>query len=726
MKSSLYFRTLPAQLLIAGLFSGGLSTAAISAETPLTPDEIELANVLLLSPVVVTATRVEQNSFDLPVSIDVLDASVIQEGQPQINLSETAIRIPGVVVNNRYNMAQDLAISTRGFGARSAFGVRGVRLYADGIPLSMPDGQGQTGTFNLDTAKSIEFLRGPFSALYGNSSGGVVQIFTQDGPSVPTLSGGLTLGSYGLHRESVTLGGQTGNLNYVINAASMRTDGFRDNSDGGRDTLHAKLKLAVSQDTKVTVIATALDQPETKDPQGLNLAEYKDNPRLASPNSSIFKTRVSRSHQQAGINVEHRLTVQDTLQAMAYYGQRDNLQYLSSSIGSQAAATSSGGVAEIEREFGGLDLRWTRKTEIASRPFTLTAGLNYDYMDDKRKGYENFAGGAGNTCWQNGRICGVKGALRRDEDNKAKNFDQFFQATWEPSDRWLVTGGLRHTRVRLELEDHYIAAGNGDDSGSVRFSDTTGALGATFKLSPAVNLYVNYGQGFETPTFIETAYSAADGPNLNLDASESKNYEVGAKAFIADNTLLKAALFKVETEKEIVVDGSAGGRTWYKNAGDTERKGLEISLNSILPHNFNLYAAYTLMNAEFKDTFTTSGTTVNSGNRIPGTYTAITYAEISWKHNPSGFSTALEGIHNSKAYTNDTNTSSADAYTLFNLKAGFTQKVKSWKFNEFARVDNITDRKYVSSIRINDGFGRFYEPGALRNWTLGLNASYEF
>ena len=193
------------------------------------------ASNLNLSPVVVTGTRIEQNSFDLPMSIDVTDAEQIKDGQLKVNLSETAARIPGVVVNNRNNPAQDLAIQIRGFGARSAFGVRGVRLYADGIPMTMPDGQGQTGTFNLDTASRVEYLKGPFSSLYGNSSGGVVQIFTQDGPKVPTASAGISFGSFNTSREYITAGTSGENFDAIFNLNTFKSDGYRDQSDMRRD-----------------------------------------------------------------------------------------------------------------------------------------------------------------------------------------------------------------------------------------------------------------------------------------------------------------------------------------------------------------------------------------------------------------------------------------------------------------------------------------------------------
>jgi iron complex outermembrane receptor protein len=264
-------------------------------------------DVKQLAPTVVTATRIETNSFDLPVSIAVTNKEDISEGQLKVNISESSVRVPGVVVNNRNNPAQDLAIQIRGFGARSAFGVRGVRLYADGIPMTMPDGQGQTGTFNLDTASRIEYLKGPFSAMYGNSSGGVVQIFTEDGPKDPTLTGSFSYGSYDSFRESATYGGTLGNVNYNFNASTYKTDGYRDHSDMRRDSLHGKIKIDINDSTKLTLVTTFLDQPDNKDPQGISLSDLQNNRRMANSNSLKFNTRVTKKQQQIGAILEHKI-----------------------------------------------------------------------------------------------------------------------------------------------------------------------------------------------------------------------------------------------------------------------------------------------------------------------------------------------------------------------------------------------------------------------------------
>jgi iron complex outermembrane receptor protein len=735
MVQNLKIRKLHRQLILAGLMSVTLQALAEEVATT------EKQNAIVMAPVVVTGTRIEQNSFDLPMSIDATDAEQIQEGQLKVNLSESSGRVPGVVINNRNNPAQDLAIQIRGFGARSAFGVRGVRLYADGIPMTMPDGQGQTGTFNLDTASRVEYLRGPFSALYGNSSGGVVQIFTQDGPKEPTLSGGITFGSYNTRRETLTFGDSGDGYDYITNANTYRGDGYRDQSATRRDTLHAKLNFKLNDDTKLTLVATALDQPDNKDPQGLDAIQLKADPKQAGTNSVLFNTRVSKSHEQVGATLEHNFTADDTARLMAYYGQRDNEQYQSVSVLAQTASPgfqrSGGGVAVIARVFGGVDARWTHKGALADMPLNLTAGMSYDLMNDDRTGYENFIGST----------LGVKGNLRRDERNEARSFDQYVQASLDVLPRWSLSGGARHSRVGFETIDHFIAVGNGNDSGSVSFSETTPVVGTIFKVTDSINLFANAGSSFETPTFVEMAYNPdfnKSGLNLDLKPSKSRQYEVGAKAMVGNNTLVNLALFKIDTDNEIVVATSQGGRTTYRNVPTSERKGLELSLDSHLPENIRLYLAYTLLDAKFSDSFSACQTpfpngsscrfgtagdfeTIASGSKIPGTYRYNLYGEISWKYQPSGFSTALEMRKSS-----DTNVSfnpadgQADGYTVFNWRGGLSQAVNSWNFTEYLRVENIFDRDYVGSVRVADGNQRFYEPAPGRNWLIGLNAGYKF
>ncbi|MEY3748031.1 MAG: hypothetical protein RL194_1490 [Pseudomonadota bacterium] len=704
----------------------GTSFSSIAAE----PETTE--NVITYTPaIVVTGTRIEQNSFDLPMSIDAVDGEIIRDGQWQVNLSETAARVPGVVVNNRNNPAQDLGIQIRGFGARSAFGVRGVRLYQDGIPLTMPDGQGQTGTFNLDTAARVEYLRGPFSALYGNSSGGVVQIFTEDGPDQPTLSGGVSFGSYGTHRETVTYGADYDNFNIVVNANTVRSDGYRDHSEFRRDTYHAKIGMQLNEDTKLTIVATALDQPDNDDPQGLTKALYRADRKQVSQATKDYNTRVSKSQEHMGATLDHKLTENDTLRFMAYYGQRDNEQFQSVPISAQSNPQSGGGVQTISREFGGIDLRWTHTGNLADKPYNFTVGTNVDRMSDDRKGFENFVrtSGSSTSCANEFVTCGVKGKLRRDEVNRLRAFDQYAQGSIDLDPRWNLNVGIRHSKIKFETDDKYIVGANLDDSGSVTYSETTPVAGVIFKVTDTLNFYANAGESFETPTFVEAAYkdtTAGAGLNTDLKAATSKQYEIGAKWMAGHSTIVNAALFKIDTDDEIVVQASAGGRTVYTNAKESERKGFELSIDSKFAHGLSAYLAYTYLDAEFTKDFISGGNTVQSGTDIPGVYKHTAFGEIAWKHS-SGFSTAIEGRAFSKSYVSfNSADGEASGYAIASWRAGFNHSLGKWKFSEYLRVENIFDKEYVGSIRIGDSNGNYYEAAPTRNWLLGLNASYQF
>ncbi len=661
---------------------------------------------LNLNPVVVTATRSAQNSFDLPVSIDAVDGETIRDNRLGANLSEIAPRVAGVVINNRFQAAQELAISTRGFGARSLFGVKGVRIYTDGIPLTTPDGQGQLGALNLDTVGQVEFLRGPFSALYGNSSGGVVQAITRDGAKTPTLTGGITFGSYNTMRESLTLEGQTGELNYILNTTQITSDGYRDHSKYRKDNFNGKVSYQANEDTKITFIANYLNQPYTQDPQGLSPAQFKQDPKQTLATSISRNTRVTREQTIGGVTIDHNLSDNQSIKLTSYYGERSNLQYL---------ATNA--VAGIDRNFGGVDLRWTMKDMYLSMPYSLTFGVNFDMMDDVRTRFS-----ASN---------GIKGSMTRKEIQKANNFDQYAQLMIEPTDKWLLLAGVRHSKLTIDNKDRVLTDGI-NSSGEVDYSNTSPALGVTYKITPTLNIYANYGTGFESATFAEMTYSdlSGNGPNLALKPSKTKNYEAGIKAFVTDNTRVNLAVFKVDAKKEIVNVGNSGPINVYSSLAETERKGIELSVDSKLPNNFSFYGAYTLMDAEFKNSFCgkdcTAINTVSKGNKIPGTYTSTTYSELSWKLPAYGFSTAVEGIYfsSTNAYDSNWNANKAESYTLFNLRAGFVQNIGNWKLSEFARVDNISDKSYVSTIKVNSS--ESFEPGFGRNYMLGVSASYMF
>ena len=675
-----------------------------------------------MAPIVITPTRIEQSSFDLPVSIDVLDARQIQSAQPQVNLSETLVRVPGIVAQNRQNYAQDLQISSRGFGARSTFGVRGIRLFADGIPATSPDGQGQAATFDLSTARRIEVMRGPFSALYGNSSGGVIALFTEDGPSVPTLSADALRGSFDTSKYGIKFGGESGALNYIGHASRFDTEGYRDHSAATRDQLNGKFTYTLNPDASLTFVATALRQPDTQDPLGLTKAQADANPRAAGNNAILFNTRKSIDHNQEGLIYESRLSERNSLRLMAYNGNRDVTQFLAIPIATQNGPLHSGGVVDLDRQFGGTDARFTHRTVLGGAPLALTAGIAYDNQEERRKGFIN--------------SFGVQGALKRDEDDRVYNLDEYAQAEWRFLPRLTGTFGVRHSVVRFESMDHFITGTNRDDSGSVSYRATNPVAGVLFNLTPRVNVYANVGRGFETPTFAELAYKpdGTAGLNFALQPSTSNNYEIGVKSFLGSETRLNLALFRIDTNKEIVVASNSGGRSTFQNAGRTDRRGAELALESSFGGGFGAYLALAYVSAEYSEPFfacisaapCTVQTRIPSGNKIPGVPRATAYGEISWREKPHGFETALEARWSDKIYVDDANSEAAPGYAVANWRAGFVQHNARWDISEFLRVDNLFDRRYFGSVIVNASGAQFYEPAPERNYTIGLQARYRF
>ena len=690
----------------------GIATAFIAAPT--------IADTSL-APVVVTATRVEQSAFDLPVSIDSVDAAQLRDQRLGVNISESLGRVPGTVVQNRETYSQEQSLVIRGFGARSQFGVRGVKLIADGIPASTPDGQGGTGLFDLATAKRIEVLRGAFSALYGNHSGGVVQVFTEDGPAQPTLGLSLAAGSYDTRRATLKFGGNSGNVNYIGSISRLETDGYRQWSEAQKDQANVKLRVQAGEKTTVTLIGNYLDQNNNQDPLGLTAAQVSQNRRQAQPAALTFQTRRNLNNLQGGVVVDTALSDADSLRAIVYGGTRSNEQFL---------ALAANGVSAFDRDFHGTGLRWTHRF---GSTLTLTAGADYERAQDLRQGFTNNNG--------------AKGALSRDEINTVYQAGAYAQAQWDVSQALSLSGGLRYTRVSFSSEDHFVTATNPNDSGQAKHSAWTPTVGAVYKLTPTINLYANAGRSFETPTFIELAYQPAPASGLNfaLRPSKSNQYEIGVKAYVANDVKLNLALFKIDTSNEIVINTNAGGRATYQNAGDTERRGIELAIDGPLGAGFNGYLAATWIDAKFRDGFSSCGgvtppcnaasqIAVNSGNTIPGIPRYSIYGELAWVYQPLGFSAALEGRWNGKAEVNDANrTVRADApadpvaaYFVAGLRAGFEQKLGNWKLSEFARVDNLFDKEYIGAIYVNDQNGRYYAPAPERNYLVGLSASYSF
>ncbi|MFO1412890.1 MAG: TonB-dependent receptor [Burkholderiales bacterium] len=666
-----------------------------------------------LDPVVVTATKRAERSFDVPASIDTIDGATIRDGQPAVNISEPLVRVPGVFAANRNNYAQDTQISSRGFGARATFGVRGVRLYQDFIPLTMPDGQGQTGSFSLLSTRSIEVLRGPFSTLYGNASGGVIAVFTEDPAANAVADATLSLGSYTTYNAGVKANGTGGPVGYVVAGNHFETDGYREHSAATRDVVNAKLVFAPREGMRVTVIGNSQHQPESQDPLGLTQAQVNANPRQADPVALLFNTRKTVNQLQGGVAVEQVFDPAWTARVTGYGGTRQIGQYLAlSGIG----ATSSGGVVNLDRNYGGVGARVIWHGELAEAPLTLSVGADADTLKEGRQGFVNNNGS--------------QGALRRDEDDSVGSADVYAELEWDVLPALSLTLGVRSSRVHYDSVDHYIVGPNPDDSGSRTYTNTSPIAAVVWHATDTLNLYASYGQGFETPTFAEMAYRpVGPGLNLALDPATSASVELGAKWLPSPKQRLNLALYGAKTQQEIVIDTATGGRTTYRNASSTTRRGVEVAWDADLPYGLNAHANYSYIRATFDDAFVSGSppSVVPAGARLPGVPPQQAYGALTWTPGGwYGFSAAGEVQYVGRIYVNDANTQFAPAYTIANARAGFAQTFGKVSVSEYVRVNNLANVNYIGSVIVGDTNGRYFEPGMPRNWWAGITVNAAF
>lgn len=670
---------------------------------------------------VVTAAPTTVSELDTPAAVSVVNGDEMRQAAPRVNLSESLGAVPGLQVQNRQNYAQDLQLSIRGFGSRSTYGVRGLRIYVDGIPATMPDGQGQTSNIDIGSVDTIEVLRGPFSALYGNSSGGVINVTSQTGTQPPTVEASSYYGSFGTWHYGMKAtgavgdGSHAGDVDYTVSTNRFTTHGYRDHSGARKNLANARLGVRINDVSKLTLLLNSVDI-KANDAGGLTADEWRDNPRQ-SPRGDQYNTRKNTRQTQAGLRYERQLSAQDDLSVMMYAGERETTQFQSIPRTPQLKPSHAGGVIDLTRHYQGIDTRLTHRGELLV-PVTLTAGLDYENMSERRKGYENFVMVNGAPQY------GEQGALRRNERNLMWNVDPYLQTQWQLTDKLSLDAGVRYSSVWFDSNDYYITPGNGDDSGDASYHKWLPAGSLKYALTDAWNVYLSAGRGFETPTINELSYRSDNqsGLNFGLKPSTNDTVEIGSKTRLG-NGLLTAALFQTNTDNEIVVDSSSGGRTSYKNAGKTRRQGMELGLDQQFGASWRLKAAWTWLDATYRTNVCDDASC--NGNRIPGIARNMGYASFGYQPE-QGWYAGSDIRYMSDIMANDENTAKAPSWTVVGLTTGYKWSYGRMDMDLFGRVDNLFDREYVGSVIVNESNGRYYEPSPGRNYGIGLNLAWRF
>lgn len=651
-----------------------------------------------------------------PGSVTVLDGGTLRRAGPQVDASEVLARVPGVVAANRSNNAQDLQLSVRGYGARATFGVRGVRLSVNGIPASAPDGQGQLSNAALASADRVEVVRGPLAALHGNG-GGAIKVGVDPGAQAP---GGraLAFADGDLWRAGVVLRGASASGGWLLDAGRFDTSGFRPQSAARRDVLDAVGAWTPSPGLRVAATANLLDAPFAQDPLGLTPQQFAADPDATAPQALQFDTRKATRQAQAGVALVAGDADARGASLSLHGGRREIEQFLSVPVAAQSAPTSGGGVIDLARDYGGAELRGWHAFAPGGLPLRLLAGLDLERLDEDRRGFENFVGTA----------LGVRGRLRRDEDNRITRVDALLQAEVEPAPGWTATAGLRHNRLRFVSDDQFVAPGNPDDGGARRFVANVPALGVRWSPRGPWSLHAAAARGFETPTANELAYRAdgAAGFNLALRPSRSLQREAGAR-FDDGATRIEAAVFHDDADDEIAVARAQGGRSAFRNAGSARRRGIELSLVQALADDWMLSLAWTRLDARF-----TSGAPacerapcppgaqpVVAGNRLPAVPSHVGFAELRWTPSP-GWDLGFELRGAGARFADDANAARAAGYVDASLAIARRFRVGTGTLELRLRAENLADARYVASVIVNDANGRVFEPAPGRRVLLGV------
>jgi iron complex outermembrane receptor protein len=682
-----------------------------------------------VDPVVVTGTRTATPIFEVPASISVVDGDQVRDAHLGANLSESMGGVPGLVARDRQNYAQDEQVEIRGFGARTSFGLQGLRVFVDGIPSTLPDGQGWVSNIDLNSVDRVEVLRGPYSALYGNSSGGVIQVFTQPGTAPASVSADTAAGSNGQVRESTRMSGTSGIVGYDADLTHFATDGYRPHSAAIRNFANARFDVSLDPDSHWTFVFNSASSPTAQDPLGLKRAQFEANPHSVDPAALQYNTRKTFDQTQVGAVYDRRLDEDDSLQLRVYAGHRNAEQFQAIPDTTQIPLTSPGAVIDLGRGYEGTDVHLTRRMSLAGGPLSLTAGLSYDGLSEARNGYLNYVGSIADPTY------GVSGQMRRNESNSVGDFDQYAQLLWQFLPAWSATAGIRHSMVQFNSTDNPIPKVSNGDNNAVNYGATLPVIGLGYALSTDLRLYANAGRGFETPTLNQLAYRPNGLPGINtaLQADSSDNYELGIEGRQAWLGRWEATLFHIRTANEIVTQTNTGGRAIYQNAGGTQRDGLELSWRKNVARDTQAQFAYTYLNARYKDAYLTCSVSpcpkpnelVGAGNAIPSIARSTLYADLGWKP-PTGWQAGIEGRAASQMYVDDINSQAAAGYAIASLRGGYRVAFGSLDLSAFARVDNLFNRQYAGSVIVDETSLRFYEPAMGRNYLAGVGAKYRF
>ena len=661
-----------------------------------------------LDEIIVTATRQDQSLADVSSAVSVVERDTIQAGRQQLGLDESLNRVPGIFFQNRYNFSQDLRVAIRGFGARANFGIRGIKVFVDDLPATLADGQSGVDDIDIGSVGRIEIIRGPSSALYGSASGGVMSLYTEDGPDTPFAEARVTVGEYDHQKYQLKFGGQTGKLNYLVNGSYMESDGYRENSRVEHGLVNSKFRYEFDEESDLTVIFNLVESPQADDSGGITQANVEADRRQAQPRNLSSNAGEELEQQKAGWIYRKQFGEDHEIRVRNYYLWRDFKAFLP--IGSHIRFVPDDGVVEFDRFFFGGGAQYTYTGELMGRPNQFTAGFDIDIQEDDRQRYSNDAG--------------IKGALSFDQLEEAEAYGFYIRNSLALTDSLQLTLGGRYDIVDLSVDDRFLA--NADQSGELDFEEFSPSVGLTWSAADSVSLYFNFATGFETPTFTELANPARNldvslGGFASVDAQNAESFEIGARGLIGERVYFDIAGFIMEVEDEVVSVANIGNRTFFRNA-DTDRNGIEAAIVVDLLEGLQLTASYTYSDFEF-DSFPSRMDA--EGKMLPGIPENQFFAELAYRHD-SGFYLSWDILVVDDLAVNNNNSVISDSYEVANLRAGHRLQMAGFELSPFIGINNLFDTNYMSNLRLNGFGGRVFEPAPTLNVYGGVSVRLNY
>lgn len=662
-----------------------------------------------LPPVVVEVGRGTHGSpLQLPFAVTVQHPDSIRPGQRHLSLDETLWAVPGLAVSNRNNPSQDPRISIRGFGARSAFGVRGIRILRDGIPLTLPDGQTPVDYLDLESIGTVEVMRGSASALYGNAGGGVVDFRSSDPLPVP-ISGEARLwtGAYGSRRIVAKAGGEAAGLGYQGNVARTESDGYRDYSSQRTASGFGRVTLD-REDASFALDWMGVNTPLAQNPGALTRAQFEADPTLADPLSLRKAARKAVTQSQLGLTAR-RSGARGEVEASAYAGTRSLENPLTF------------GIVDVGRSISGGSVRTTIPASLLGIDQRVTVGAEAQFQNDLRLNYANCNDVPALTTSTAScpNISSERGSVTLNQRELISSVGSYLRDELQLGDRYSLTASTRADAVRFEVRDRLITATNPDDSGHRLLDAVSPMIGFLARLTPLQSVYANISSAFETPTATELGNqpSGAAGINRDLQPQRSTTYEVGLKGVSTNALQYNAALFATSVHDELIpydVPGG-GGRRFFRNAGRTSRRGVELGGAAVLGR-LELGGAYTYANYRFID-FTVD-TAHYAGNRIPGI--PLQTLQVTASHRSALGTLVTEATLADRTFVNDANSESSPGYAIVNARLLTHASLGLSGAEVTLGAQNIFDTKYISSVSVNAAGGKFYEPGSQRSVYIGV------